>query len=30
MEKVDINNPEAFITVNDSKEVLGLGFNNDY
>ena len=24
------NNPEAFITVNDSKEVLGLGFNNDY
>lgn len=24
------NNPEAFITVNDSAEVLGLGFNNDY
>lgn len=24
------NNPEAFITVNDSKEVLGLGFNNNY
>lgn len=24
------NNPEAFITVNDSKEVLGLGFNSDY
>ena len=24
------NNQEAFITVNDSKEVLGLGFNNDY
>ena len=24
------NNPEAFITVNDSKEALGLGFNNDY
>ena len=24
------NNPEAFITVNDSKEVLGLGFNSNY
>ena len=24
------NNPEAFITVNDSKEVLGLGFNDNY
>ena len=24
------NNPEEFITVNYSKEVLGLGFNNDY
>lgn len=23
-------NPEAFITVNDSKEVLGLGFNDNY
>ena len=23
------NNPEAFITVNDSKEVLGLGFNDN-
>ena len=24
------NNPEAFITVNDSNEVLGVGFNSDY
>ena len=24
------NNTEAFITVNDSKEVLGLGFNDNY
>ena len=24
------NNPEAFITVNDSKDVLGLGFNDNY
>ena len=24
------NNPEAFITVNDSKEVVGLGFNDNY
>ena len=24
------NNPEAFITVNDSKEVLGLGFNDNF
>ena len=24
------NNPEAFIKVNDSKEVLGLGFNDNY
>ena len=24
------NNPEAFITVNDSKVVLGLGFNDNY
>ena len=24
------NNPEALITVNDSKEVLGLGFNDNY
>lgn len=24
------HNPEAFITVNDSNEVLGVGFNSDY
>ena len=24
------NNPEAFITVNESNEVLGVGFNSDY